>query len=154
WFEGHHYYWVYTLDDVLPRSFVVSRWAIYNNSDEALNALDRMSVKDIAKTAVFSRQDIRGMSLPDKAHTLEWSSKIIQYGPDTIHLEGHANQSSILVLTDNFNRHWSATVNGHSAAIMPVYNTFRAVQVPEGAFSVKFHYADPILWFMYFLTFA
>ena len=142
---------VYKVNSVLPRSFIVSDWKLFEKEEELLSALRYASAAEHVKTTLFLKKDVESIALPEIPDSLQWSSKIVEYKPNRVVIQGASSKPSLLILTDNFHRHWKAKVNGNSAAILPAYYTFRAVQIPQGNFTVVFTYEDPKLMLAYAL---
>ena len=76
---------------------------------------------------------------PDDLSGLE-PATIALYRNNEVLLHGTVNERSLLVLTDNWQENWKAFVNGERSNILRVNGTFRGVQVPAGAYEVRFYY--------------
>lgn len=154
--EAFHFYfnnslifWVYSLDETLPRTFIISNWSSYKNKTDLLDAIGQMSPKELFKTAAFLESDIKDIQLPLQTEDAKGTSNMIQYEPDYIKIKGTSDKPGILILTDTFHRRWSALVNGKAVPILPAYYTLRGIPVPQGKFILELTYKDPFLKWMY-----
>ncbi len=71
--------------------------------------------------------------------------KIVSYRNASVVLRGETAAPGMVVLTDNWQRQWRATVNGKPVKIAKVEGTFRGVPVPAGKFEIAMHYAPKTL---------
>jgi hypothetical protein len=65
---------------------------------------------------------------------------IATYRNTEVQLRGKVDRPSLVVLTDNWHPNWSARLNGGSAEIVRVNQTFRGVWVPPGEFKIEMSY--------------
>lgn len=145
--------WIYKVNTVLPRSFVVSNWQTFEQEEDLLQALRHASAKDHLTTVLFLKSDLKDDTIDFHPHAsaFEWSSNITKYTPNKIKIQGYSSRPALLILTDNFHRNWKAKVNGSLTPILPAYYTLRAVKVTEGNFSVDLYYEDKKLAIAYSL---
>lgn len=66
--------------------------------------------------------------------------RILNYTPNEVTIQTKTNQDEILVLSDQFDDGWKATVDGKDTAISRANLIFRAVKVPAGSHEVVFRY--------------
>ena len=62
--------------------------------------------------------------------------------PDEIILEVSTKQTGTLVIPDNYNIGWRATVNGSTRTVIPAFFAFRGVAVEAGTNTIKLEYRD------------
>ncbi|MGZ4715669.1 MAG: hypothetical protein ACXWB2_09210 [Acidimicrobiales bacterium] len=62
---------------------------------------------------------------------------------DQVTIDVDADQPSVMVLTDTFQRNWTATVDGEPAHLGPVDDVVRGVVVPQGRSTVVIRYRSP-----------
>lgn len=67
-------------------------------------------------------------------------AKIVAFTPNRVELEANATQPRVLVLSEMYERNWTATVNGAAAEVFPADYLLRGVIVPAGASKVVFAY--------------
>ena len=73
--------------------------------------------------------------------------KLTYYSPDKLQYEINAKQLGMLVISNNFNHKWRATVDGAETAIIRANLAFQAIGITKlGKQSVTIEYSDPILW--------
>lgn len=62
--------------------------------------------------------------------------------PDEMVIEVSTKQSGTLVIPDNYNAGWRATVNGSTQTLIPAFFAFRGVAVEAGTNIIKLEYRD------------
>lgn len=85
------------------------------------------------------------LSLPTDVRQRITSATITQYRNTHVVITGIVDVARLVVLTDNWNANWRASVNGTSAAVVQVNGTFRGVWVPPGEFEIEMSYAPATL---------
>jgi hypothetical protein len=73
------------------------------------------------------------------------SATITNYTPNQVTIRAQSNGTGLLILSDQYDDDWRATVNGQSADIIRANTAMRAVCVPEGESEVIFSYAPQSL---------
>jgi hypothetical protein len=71
---------------------------------------------------------------------------VIRDRPNALTVQGVADQAAWLIVADTYYVGWQVTVNGVGAHTHRANLAFRAVQVPQGPFTVEFRYEPPWLW--------
>lgn len=71
------------------------------------------------------------------------TAQIVTYENDHVRVDVDAKRSSVLVLTDSYQSHWSAAVDGKPVHLARVDDVMRGVVVPAGRSAVVFTYASP-----------
>lgn len=80
-------------------------------------------------------------------------TKITQYKNAEIQMEGYADKTMLVVLTDNWQKNWRATVNGKTAPILIVNDTFRGVWISSpGKYKINMYYRPSTLILALLLT--
>jgi uncharacterized membrane protein YfhO len=80
---------------------------------------------------------VKGLS-PDK---YKGETKILKYSLNNVEIETSGNDSSFLVLADNFYPGWKVYVNGSEKTILRVNHNLRGVVIPQGTNRVTFNYS-------------
>jgi uncharacterized membrane protein YfhO len=80
---------------------------------------------------------VKGLS-PDN---YKGETKILKYSLNNVEIETNGNDSSFLVLADNFYPGWKVYVNGSEKTIVRVNHNLRGVVVPRGQNKVTFRYS-------------
>ena len=71
-------------------------------------------------------------------------AEIVSYHNADLHIRGAVNQRSLVVLSDNWQQGWRATVNSHPVPIVKVNEVFRGVFVPAGQFDISMSYRSKV----------
>jgi uncharacterized membrane protein YfhO len=72
------------------------------------------------------------------------SAEIVLYQNTDLRIRGETSQPSLVVLSDNWQQGWQATVNGRPAPIVKVNDVFRGVFVPAGRFDITMSFRSAI----------
>jgi hypothetical protein len=123
---------VYENAFALPRAYLAER-AVGVAEGGALAAM-RDTAWNPATTAF-----VEGDALPAlDAGPLEGSAEILSHEPDRVVVRATAGRSALLVLSDNWYKDWSATVDGAEVPVLVANHAFRGVVVPAGTHTVEF----------------
>jgi hypothetical protein len=95
------------------------------------------------KRTVVLEGDFR--SQPPQAAQVTEKVRIVEFGPENVHLEAEVTQPALLVLADAFYPGWSASVDGTPVPILRANLMFRAVALAPGRHNVSFTY-KPSTW--------
>ncbi len=76
---------------------------------------------------------------------LEGGAEVLAHEPDRVVVRTTASRPALLVLSDNWYRDWTATVDGRDAPVHLTNHTFRGVVVPQGTHEVEFVFRSPEL---------
>ncbi len=91
-----------------------------------------------------SREVLLPESRPRRADpSFESSCRIEELRADRVRLESWASASAHLVLSDAWERGWTATLDDQAVPVLRANVAFRAVEVPAGRHSVGFRYRPP-----------
>jgi hypothetical protein len=124
----------------LPRAFLVRR-ARHVSDDQMLeqladlDPLEELLTTDTAPAAVTAMPPVGAPPLPPV--------RVRTYTPEHVSLEAEVSESAVLVLSDTFDRRWTATDNGAPVPIMRANHALRAVLVAPGRHVVEFRYRQP-----------
>jgi hypothetical protein len=126
----------------LPRAFVVDDVRLAASPDAALatlHALDPRTTAVVETTdpARLGRVPTDGRPSPGFAGVAE----ITAYAPERLTVSVQAMRPALLVVTDQWNAGWQATVDGAPAPILRADYLFRGVVVNAGAHTVEMIYA-------------
>jgi uncharacterized membrane protein YfhO len=59
-------------------------------------------------------------------------AKIVEYEPGFVKIITYVDDNAIMVLSDNYDKNWQATVNGITQSIIPVNGLFRGILLESG----------------------
>lgn len=127
---------VYENDQALPRSFMVHDVVVEADAQRALDqlaALDLRSVALVEENIDFHRPDPDGDRSADR-------TQISLYSAQRVEVLTESDRAGLLVLTDQFDPNWKATINGIPTEIYRTNYLFRGVVVPGGKHEVVFEY--------------
>lgn len=115
--------------------FESSNSIIFENPDVLPRAFSIPVPDDRSSSSIQLPADLRG-------HIS--GAEIFSYRNTDLRIRGEANQPSLVVLSDNWQQGWRATVSGHPAPIVKVNEVFRGVFVPAGRFDITMSYRSTI----------
>lgn len=150
--------WVYEVRGAFPRGWLAGSAVRLSERAGVLEALARADTPTLADTVFLAEEDIpAGLSLPTpgpKAVT-PGQTRLTRYSPDQLVFEGQADSPCLLVVANNFDPHWSATINGRPATIFRADHAFQAVAIPgPGPFRAELTCTDPLPWKMHWASLA
>jgi hypothetical protein len=126
--------WLYKVDHVVPRAYIVSTTTQEKNPRKIV---DRLASVDFDPF----KQVILDEALPIASKTdFQAKANISRYSNRAVDIEAHLNGPGILVLADSFYPGWRAYVDGKEERIMRANLFFRAVSLPAGKHRVEFRY--------------
>ena len=88
---------------------------------------------------------IADINLPSQYSEKLYPTEIVSYRNAQIQLKGHADKPMLIVLTDNWQKGWSAKVNGVPAPVTRVNEVFRGVWVKPGQYTITMSYSPKTL---------
>ena len=135
--------YLYKIETVLPRAFVVPESQVVTDEKAVLNALAAGSV-DLRQRVILEQEPpaLAGDRLTASGSTV----RVVEYGEDRVRLEVHTDGSGFLVLMDFLMPGWTATLDGQPVAVYAANFAGRAVALPvAGDHHVVFSYEAPLL---------
>lgn len=135
---------VYEYRDRIPRAFIVTRVRPTRTADERLALLCDPHF-DPRESCLVEPQDVDTVSDLVSAASSGRSTAavdVIAYEPERVTIRAQVDRTSVLVLTDAFERGWRATVDGRQTRVLRVDHCFRGVVLPAGRHTIEFVY-DP-----------
>jgi hypothetical protein len=168
--------YVHELPWSLDRAFLATRAEVLGSREEVLTRLGRAGKQELADTAFFFAGDLdragaeaarpdllarpNGLNGSDgQAERTGQASPspallaIHAPDPDRLVAKGIASGPAYLVVSNNFDQGWTATVNGSPAELLRVNHAFQAVPIlTDGPFTAELAFAHPVprllLWAM------
>jgi hypothetical protein len=138
----------------VPKAFVLRDWYSGQALEEFVKTIEADPLEAIHHKAFILNADMPRTELPPPASVKAAEVLSIEkWQPDSIHLTAEAPEGGILVLTENFHRDWTATVNGESVEVFPSFGILRSIVLPKANLhSVKFEFRPlaktlfPLTW--------
>jgi len=124
--------WLYRIERVVPRSYIVPRIRIETNPIKTLSLLASEEFdprKEVILETALPVSDSQGF---------EAQLDIVQYTSTDVVIRASLNSSGILVLADSYYPGWTVYVNGQDEIIRRANLFFRAVALPAGHHTVEF----------------
>ncbi len=131
---AEHSSWLYRVNRVVPRVYVVSRAV---SERDPVKVLARLS-----STGFDPREEVileKPLPFSGEGH-FDAREKILHYGSRNVKIQASLNSAGVLVLTDSFYPGWRAFVDGKEQEILRANLFFRAVPLPAGDHLVEFRY--------------
>ena len=119
--------------NALPRAYFAASFFVASQS-QIENTINKDATFDPrTKIAISSDLNI-------KTVTGTGSAEITSYTPNQVKIKTETSQDEILVLADQFDEGWKATIDGKKVRLVPANLIFRAVKIPAGKHEVIFNY--------------
>jgi hypothetical protein len=131
--------WLYKIDRVLPRTYIVSRTVTEANPSRIL--------RELANGTSDPEREVF-LDAPHAATTGNFGrgeARILNYGNQQVSILADTSTPGVLVLADSFYPGWRAYVDGKEEHILRANYFFRAVDLQAGRHLVEFKY-EPY-WF-------
>jgi hypothetical protein len=134
-FEDQHFR-IYEFPRVVPRSYVASD-IVNLPEDKILDYLSSESFDPYSEAVIADT-----FSVKSSAGDLQIeAADIIDYQPERVVIElPEKGREGLLILTDQYDTNWRATIDGKEAEIIPVNHLFRGVAVSADSRRVIFSY--------------
>jgi O-antigen/teichoic acid export membrane protein len=136
---------VYRNLEFLPRAFVVREARVFPDREEREEELRRINPR-----AYVILEEAPELDLPMRDHAGDCTATIVSYGANEVFIEAHMPDPGFLVLLDSHFPGWKAYLSPKPGAeaqeleteahIYRADGNFRAVQLPQGEWQVRFKY--------------
>ena len=131
--------WLYRIDHVVPRAYIVHHGKTERNPIKTLEFLSDEQFDPLTEVLLDE-------AFPGKAQRDSRSeAKIIKYGNQDVSIRAYSNNPGVLVLADSFYPGWHVYVDGKEGRLLRANYFFRAVEIGPGEHVVEFKY-EPY-WF-------
>lgn len=126
--------WVYELEHVVPRVYVVSEAEVFSEP-----------IKIVGRLAATQFDPLRKVILEEAVPTetrgdFKGRAEIVRYENRRVRIRTSLNGAGILVLADSYYPGWRAYVDGKESEILRANLFFRGVQLSAGKHVVEFRY--------------
>jgi hypothetical protein len=122
----------------LPRAWLVA--AVERRGDhEIFDRLPLIDPRRVALVATGAAPDMPTRATTDSAGT----ARLAAFAPDDVTLEIDAARPALALLGDRVDPDWSVEVDGSPRPLVRADGIFRAVEIPRGHHTVRFHYRTP-----------
>ncbi len=127
---------VYENPASFPHAWLVHQASIEPSTIKAFDRVNDPSV-DLHQTAVVDSPPSEPLGPSAASDQIQF----VSYGLNTLALTVQAQSGGLLILSENYDSAWHATVNGRQAKVYRADGALRGVIVPAGASRVVFEYA-------------
>ncbi len=128
---------VYTIDDPLPRAWVVHDVEVVPDQSAALARLSE-SEFDPRRTAVLAKPP--GIPVPGLVEGS--TARVTSFAPNDIAVEVNAVAHGVLILSENYYPGWRASIDGEPTRLVRANALLRGIPVPQGRHVVRVRYAS------------
>lgn len=141
---------IYQNLEALDRAYWVSG-AEVASSERKLRYILASSTRERLKNTVFLSPQAdqppppSPMRRPESASAVASTVRIESHAPDEVHVSVSASEDGFLVLSENWDSGWRATVDDAATPIYRANITMRSIFVPAGRHHIVFRYAPPAL---------
>lgn len=83
--------------------------------------------------------------------------EILKFSPNTVRVRVKAPSDMMMISNDNYDRFWTATIDGSSVPVYRANYTYKAVRLPAGEHIVEWRYSPwpvKLAWAWFYLVFA
>jgi hypothetical protein len=129
-----HPSWLYSIDQVVPRAYIVPNVVVEPNRFQVLGRLSIESLDPRAVAIIEEPIDFR------PSPGLRARAEIAEYDHTRVRILASLSAPGVLVLADAFHSGWRVYVDGREERILRANFFFRAVPLPAGDHVVDFRY--------------
>jgi hypothetical protein len=133
--DSNRYSWLYKVDRVVPRAYVVSKAIKEMDAGKLLERLAGTAFNPLSEVILSEDAAFLSPNLDSRGDVT-----ISRYENQAVDIVAVLNKPGILVLTDSFYPGWRAYVDGKEEKIYRANLFFRGVQLEAGAHRVAFRY--------------
>jgi hypothetical protein len=145
-------YALFEFTNALPRARLYFDWQISTNPAATLQKMTSPSF-DPEQTVFVSDSNGGANGIPAGQHDVSLSNlsghvEFASYAPKRVALKTEATASSMLLLNDRFDPHWTVRVDGKEQRLLHCNVVMRGVFLAPGAHTVEFRFQPPMtsLW--------
>jgi hypothetical protein len=145
--------YVYRLNSPLARAFFTEGITVLNTPEDVLRAMASAPYDQLRHTAYLSQTDIRDLKLAPLAqpHAAPAGQvALTSYGTDKISLRVEASRPGMLIVSNNWDKGWWATLNGAPVDLLRVDYAFQGIFISTpGVYDVTLRYHAPVTLGLY-----
>jgi hypothetical protein len=132
---------LYENDQALPRAYLVYRYEVVSDDDQALKTILAPSF-EFANKVILENPPREGTQfIPPGGEPIPNNQVVFEEtGPDQVRMQVETSMPGLLVMSDIYYPGWKASVDGLDTQIIKANYAFRAVEIPAGAHKVEFSY--------------
>lgn len=126
--------WLYKINRVVPRAYVVSKVTEEKNPLQILNKLSSKEFNPLEEVILHEAVPV------DRKRGFQGRAAIVKYANSYVAVQASLNSPGVLVLADSFYPGWRVYVDGNESKILRANFFFRGVSLPAGEHLVEFRY--------------
>ncbi len=126
---------IYENKGVTHRTYFTSQYVVETDEQKMLATLHSSEFDERSTLVLLDRP-----SFTSSPGTV--SAQITSYSPNKVQIKVNAPWEGLVYLSDVFDTHWKARVNGNESKVYRANYAFRAVEVQPGENTIEFFYKD------------
>jgi hypothetical protein len=128
-------------DNALPRAFLMNKYEVIPDRKD-IYPIVLSPLTNLSELVYLEVEPTIEIPAPDSidVDSVNYTAEIESYCGDSVIIDVNTDKNTLLVLLDNYYRHWEAFVDGEKTDILRAYGSFRAVPVKAGTDKVMFKY--------------
>jgi|GEM_PF-798430 hypothetical protein len=133
-----------------PRFFMVHDFEVVPGREDAFLELSRSTREDIKRSVILESSPVEAGTLPSRSpiDTIDTSQiRVVSYRSGKIELEIESPRSGFLVISENYDKDWKATINGNKTDTYRANYIMMAIPVPSGQNRIVLYYQPVIIMF-------
>lgn len=149
--------YLYRFKETFSRGYLVKTPIILNDRQAVMSQLTKQSISDLRKKVFFTTADLPQQPGPKISPTMTGATDdnpdLIEVSPDRLVFKGNLKSPAILVISNNYDPHWFAWVNGQPSPIYRANIAFQSVFINQtGPFRVVLEYHHPVIWWLHLVS--
>jgi hypothetical protein len=149
--------YLYRFKAPFPRGYLANISVILHDHHAVMEKLIHQSSAELREKVFFAAGDLPPHPWPQSLITAknlpEAPPKLMEYSPDRLAFRGNLKSPAFLVVSNNYDPHWFAWVNGKPAPIYRANLAFQAILLNQiGPYLAVLEYHDPLIWWLHLVS--
>jgi len=149
--------YLYRFKEPFARGYLVKTPVILSDRQAVMKQLINQSTAELREKVFFSAEDLTQRPWPESPPTAtgiaDENPDLIEYSPDRLVFKGNLKSPAFLVITNNYDPHWFAWVNGQPSTVYRANLAFQSVIINQtGPFIAVLEYHHPIIWWLHLVS--
>lgn len=147
----------YALSDAPGLGLLAGSAVLADSAEDVLRLLSQEPAEGVLQKVFLQRSDVPAELLPLLEHMPAAAAasppRLEYWSPDRLVFSGQANGPALLLVANNFDPRWTATVNGAKAPLLRADHAFQAVLVDKpGPFRAELTFSSALIWQLHILS--
>ena len=122
--------------------FLVENVRFFDKPEQVLEAMRNAEYNELRSTVYLKNSDVSLLSF-NGLGAKDGSIELLHHTSDRLILKVKNPRDSVLIVTNNFNPYWKATIDGMDTKVFPADHTFQGIYISGGEHKIILEYSPP-----------